>query len=439
MRHWKKCATPCTIFRISLRQFKAVPTSSSSLDSATPCSKIIVAAFPTFSAGVNPLILWKIGDRLIFETEFEVQLNSKEDGGGTDFGMEIANLSYLVNDNLIIGGGLFKTPLGIFNERLESKWVNKLPDRPLPYDDAVGIAQEASVGIFAKGVFGTGAGDLNYAVYVSNGPSLNTDGDNPGSLDFENNIDENDSKAVGGRIGWIPLPYLELGYSIQWAKVNPSGFENVHALTQAVDLSYVRTYPQIKGQIDFRAEWVLANIDNATYVVDGNASRFNNDRNAGYLQIAYRPTQVEGKFLKNLEFIFRYDRLNVSKSAPNGGYEQRYTFGIDYWLNPSTVVKIAYECDHKQVGDSSDAFFIQGGHGLLIKRIFVMNTQNKIQFLILAAGACLLAIFVVGCQQSAGPQTNSASLTDNSTRPALFEHRRQTGGASCERQGPDLG
>lgn len=158
----------------------------------------------TFSAGVNPLILWKIGDNLIFETEFEVQLNSKADGGGTDFGMEIANLTYLVNDNLAIGGGLFKTPLGIFNERLESKWINKLPDRPLPYDDAVGIAQEASVGIFAKGAFRTHLGDFNYAAYVSNGPSLNTDGDNPGSLDFENNIDENDSKAVGGRIGWIP-------------------------------------------------------------------------------------------------------------------------------------------------------------------------------------------------------------------------------------------
>src|SRR5260221_2195073 len=164
----------------------------------------------TFSAGVNPLILWKLGDRLIFETEFEVQLNSKADGGGTDFNMEIANLSYFVNDNLIIGAGLFKTPLGIFNDRLESKWVNKLPDRPLPYDDERGIAQEASVGIFAKGAFRTGVGDFNYAAYVSNGPSLNTDGDNPGSLDFENNIDENDSKAIGGRIGWVPLQYLEL-------------------------------------------------------------------------------------------------------------------------------------------------------------------------------------------------------------------------------------
>jgi len=86
----------------------------------------------TFSAGVDPFILWKIGDHLIFESGFEVQLNSKEVGGGTDFGMEIANLSYIVNDNLTIGGGLFKTPLGIFNERLESKWVNKLPDRAPP-------------------------------------------------------------------------------------------------------------------------------------------------------------------------------------------------------------------------------------------------------------------------------------------------------------------
>jgi hypothetical protein len=317
----------------------------------------------TFSAGVNPLILWKVTDRLIFETEFEVQFNSKADGGGTDFAMEIADVSYLVNDHLILGAGLFKTPLGIFNDRLESKWINKLPDRPLPYDDERGIAQEASVGVFAKGAFRTRAGDFNYAVYVSNGPTLNTDGDNPGSLDFDNQIDENDNKAVGGRIGWIPLQYLELGYSIQWAKVNPPGFEDVHALTQALDLSYVRTYSKIKGQIDFRAEWVLSNVDTATYTIDTLPTRFNNDRNAGYVQIAYRPTQAEAKLLKNVEFIARYDRLNVSKSAPNGGYEQRYTFGVDYWLNPSTVIKIAYEIDDRQRGENSDAFYMQGAIG----------------------------------------------------------------------------
>jgi len=317
----------------------------------------------TFSAGVNPLILWKLNDRLLFETEFEVELKSKDDGGGTDFNMEIANLSYLVNDNLIIGGGLFKTPLGIFNERLESKWINKLPDRPLPYDDEVGIAQEASVGAFAKGAFQTRFGGFNYALYVSNGPSLNTDGDNPGTLDFDNNIDENDNKAVGGRVGWIPLQYLELGYSVQFAKVNPPGFEDVHALTQAIDLSYVRTLAPINGQLDVRAEWVLSNVDKATYTVNNLPARFNNDRNAGYVQVAYRPTLVADKILKNLEYIFRYDRLNISRGAPGGGYEQRYTFGIDYWLNPSTVVKVAYEVDDRERGQNADAFFVQGAIG----------------------------------------------------------------------------
>jgi hypothetical protein len=317
----------------------------------------------TFSAGVNPFFLWRINDRLLFEAEFEAEFNSKADGGGTNVNLEIANLSYLVNDHLILGGGLFKTPLGIFNERLESKWINKLPDRPLPYDDDRGIAQEATVGAFAKGAFRTGIGDFNYAAYVGNGPTLNTDGDAPGTLDFDNQIDENDNKALGGRIGWIPFQYLELGYSIQWAKVNPPGFEGVHALTQALDLSYVRTFHDLKGTIDFRAEWVFSNVDTATFLVNNTPTRFNNDRNAGYVQLAYRPNLVESRILRNTEFIVRYDRLNVSKSAPDGGADQRYTFGIDYWLNASTVIKAAYEFDDRQQGTNADAFFLQGAIG----------------------------------------------------------------------------
>jgi hypothetical protein len=317
----------------------------------------------TFNAGVNPILLWKIGDRLFFETEFEVEFASAEDGGGTEFNLETVNLNYIVNDHLLVGGGRFKTPLGIFNDRLESKWINKLPDRPLPYDDERGIAQEATLGVYAKGAFATRVGGFNYAVYVGNGPTLVTEGENAGSLDFDNFVDENDNKAVGGRVGWIPFPYLELGYSVQYAKVSPSGFEDVHAFTQAVDASYVRTFAPIKGQIDARAEWVFQNLDDATYVVDGTPTRFNNDRNAGYVQLAYRPTLAGNKFLRNLELVGRYDRLNVSKSAPGGGFEQRYEFGLDYWLNASTVIKLAYEIDDRQRGENEDAFFVQGVMG----------------------------------------------------------------------------
>jgi hypothetical protein len=322
----------------------------------------------SFSAGVNPIILWTIGDRLIFETEFEVELRSKEEGGGTEFNLEYADLAYTVNDWLIVGGGKFKTPLGIFNSRLESKWINKLPDRPLPYDDEVGIAPEASVGAFARGAFAIAGQRFNYDLYVANGPTLNTDDpESAGTLDFDNFVDENDNKAVGGRIGWLPIPSLELGYSVQWSKADPHGFDqDVHALIQAVDLSYVRAHRSIGGQIDFRLEWVFSNVDKATF--GGGTSgfgplRFNNDRNAGYAQLAYRPTLADNKILKNLEFVARYDRLNVSAGAPGGGWEQRYEFGIDYWINPSTVVKTAYEVSDSEKNGTGDAFFIQAVMG----------------------------------------------------------------------------
>ncbi len=323
----------------------------------------------SFSAGVAPIILWRIGDRLLFETEFEVGLNSKADGGGTDFALEFADLSYVVTDWLTVGGGRFKTPLGIFNSRLESKWINKMPDRPLPYADETGIAQEATLGVFARGGFALGTHKFNYDIYVGNGPTLNTDSaDTAGTLDFDNFVDENDNKAVGGRLGWQPMPELEIGYSFQWAKVDPRGFgQDVHAFTQAFDLSYTRQYQAIKGQIDMRVEWVCSNVSKATYGVPGpdgfGPIRFNNSRNSGYVQVAYRPTLVENSVLKNVEFVFRYDRMNISSNAPGGGWTQRFEFGIDYWLNASTVIKTAYECEDRQRDGSGDSFYIQAAMG----------------------------------------------------------------------------
>src|SRR5258706_14538839 len=47
----------------------------------------------TFSAGVNPLFLLKITDRLIFECEFEVQFKFNADGERNHLNIEIGNIS----------------------------------------------------------------------------------------------------------------------------------------------------------------------------------------------------------------------------------------------------------------------------------------------------------------------------------------------------------
>lgn len=56
--------------------------------------------------------------------------------------------------------------------------------------------------------------------------------------------------------------------------------------------------------------------------------------------------------LKNLEAVFRYDRLN-QQGTPTGVDENRYTVGLNYWLAASTVFKVAYEFD-RQSGPEAD-------------------------------------------------------------------------------------
>lgn len=91
---------------------------------------------------------------------------------------------------------------------------------------------------------------------------------------------------------------------------------------------------------------------------------FSNYRNGGYGEIAYRPTLSENRFLRNLEFIYRYDFVRVPTQAPGGETEQRHELGVDYWLTPSLVLKAAYAIDHRKVAPSENMFFVQLGFGM---------------------------------------------------------------------------
>lgn len=324
----------------------------------------------TFSAGFSPVFLWKLNDKLLFETGLDINIDTDETGSSsTSVDLTIANLSYIINDNLTLGGGLFVVPFGVYHNHFDPPWIEKLPDVPLVFDDG-GLAPGSAVGVFAVGAIPVKDWKINYALYATNGPALiTTDPDAAGSLNFDNFTDANENKAIGGRIGFMPIPELEFGYSIQWGEASPNGFDkHVDALLQAVDVEYRKEFTPIYGTIDARAEWVWSHVDKATYdptsALGFGPVSFSNNRNGGYVQLAYRPTRVENKVLRNLEFVGRYDRMNSSLSAPGGEHEQRLTFGVDYWVMPNVVLKTAYEIDDKKVGDSEKTFFVQVGIGL---------------------------------------------------------------------------
>lgn len=336
-----------------------------------------------FTATFNPIFLWQISDRLLFEGELELELTSASDNvpTGATTALEMAQMSYLINDYMTIGAGKFLNPMDYFVERQHMAWVNKLPDKPLAVYD--GLLPETMLGVQLRGGIPVGPTKLGYAFYVANAPMLAVSDSgtlpalngNVGTLagdDFDNTFGH---MATGGRVGFSPIPELEVGYGFQVGAVGPRG-SNIGSLLQSADLTYVRDSALLKGTINLHAQWAWSHIDPyAGYTDAGTAADltttpvtpaapptavgpFNNNRNGGYVQLAYRPSKVTS-FIKNFEPVIRYDMMNQLHS-PVGFNERRWTAGLNYWLGPSTVVKVAYEIDHQNgIGQSGDAFIVQ--------------------------------------------------------------------------------
>jgi hypothetical protein len=330
----------------------------------------------TFSAGFAPVFLFAPTDRLLFEAAADIGISTDENNSSsTSFDLTIANASYLVSDHLIVGGGLFVVPFGQYHNHFDPPWINKLPDDPLVFSDG-GLSPGSQVGLFVKGVVpapfvqkSLPNSKITYDLYLTNGPNLITnDPEAAGQLNFDDFTDLNNGKAIGGRIAFLPRPNIEIGYSIQYAQTSPSGFPDVRALLQAVDFNWVQECRPLGGIFTTRAEWVWSNVEDATYDPDGSLgfgpTRFSNNRNGGYVMLAYRPTLSESKFLRDTEYIIRYDTMRSSSAAPGGDHEQRYTLGIDYWITPSWVLKAAYQFDDKKNGPNQNAFYVQMGIGL---------------------------------------------------------------------------
>jgi hypothetical protein len=322
----------------------------------------------TFTAEFNPMVLWQLNERLFFEGALELALSGPDEdgeGSGSDVELDSAYLTYIINDWALAVAGKFTVPFTAYHNHLDPSWLNRLPADPLVYADG-GIAPDAGVGAFVTGVVPCSKALFNYAVFVTNGPALVTDDpQGAGSLNFDNFNDLNNNKAVGFRIGYLPLPSLEIGYSFEFSRPNPPGFETVRSTLHGVDLNYVAGIRPIAGRLTAQGAWVWSDLSEATYDPTGALGfgplRFDNDRNGGYAEVAYRPTDASEQLLRNLEFVLRYDRLDIPSAAPGGGTQEQWTPGIDYWITPRTVLKVAYTFDeHDQ---DADMFAVQFATG----------------------------------------------------------------------------
>ena len=299
-------------------------------------------------AQFSPIFHYSYKDLVMMEAEVEMAIGA-EDAPSVD--LEYADIDLFLTDNLTLTAGKFLTPLGQFIPNQHPSWINKMPSMPAGFghDQAAPVSE---VGIMAKGGIKVPAGHdmyVNYAAYVGNGPhiELTEDGKAIDAIAAEGFTDDPDgNKIFGGRIGFLPIPNVEIGFSGAGGNV---------ALEGESDRSY-RIY-----DVDFnshwknfrlRGEWVNQLVGSLAssavpgkYLLEG-----------WYAQGSYRflPTKFEGVV-----------RVSGFDSPHKDLAFDQLALGLDYWFNSHTVAKFAYEFNDglKGAPANDDRFLMQLGYG----------------------------------------------------------------------------
>ena len=314
----------------------------------------------TFVGSVfNPLFIFTHNDRLLFEAELEFAL----EGNAVAIGFEFANVSYVLNDYATFRMGKFLLPFGSFAEKLHPAWINKLSNTPLGFGHG-GIAPASGIGAELRGTFPISGIKVGYSLYSTNGPTLNDGSVEPeeaGMLNFNNFEDNNNGKAIGGRFYVFPFTNssLELAGSFYSGNVGNRDdvqYGDVGASLYAVDLSYVKLISAIKGIIDIKSQYNYSKVDDATYfkLEEGEtvptAYNFDNNSNAYFAQLSYRPTMSGSDFVKNLEFVTRYSFLNTPDNSEWVEESTQTTFGVNYYLSWRALLKMSYQVTNTEGG-----------------------------------------------------------------------------------------
>ena len=172
-----------------------------------------------FTSSLNPIFLFQFQDRVLFEAEFEFEL----EGGVTETGLEYAQLDFIAHDNLTLVGGKFLLPFGVFGERLHPTWINKFPTAPPIYGHHVAafgadplLPIIADLGMMARGVINPGALNIVLNAYAVQGPSIEpgTETDEVPELEFmASSSDDNTDKMLGARLDLVLPPWAEVNLS----------------------------------------------------------------------------------------------------------------------------------------------------------------------------------------------------------------------------------
>ncbi len=252
---------------------------------------------------------------------------------GNVLDLERLTIGYTFSDAAKLRVGRFHTPIGFWNNAYHhGVQLQPTIERPdfLKFEDDGGIIPAHVVGASLVGRVNTGAGAVDYAAMIGNGPMIETV---EGVLSPNNISDNNVGKAVAFNAAISPsaLEGLKLGVSGHIAEIRSNDVPMTVTVDQAI-YAFAATYAN--GPLSLAAEYFTINDkDEAT------EDDFSN--NAYYGLITY--TLME----KWVPYVM-YENLSVEEADPYmdaleiGRDTEELTVGLRYNINYRSSVKGEY-------------------------------------------------------------------------------------------------
>lgn len=291
----------------------------------------------------------ELAERLRFFSEYEIEYGGPDaqNAGDGEAKVEQAWIDYLIEDWINLRIGALLVPFGRYNLYHDSD-LQDLTDRPLVARDIIPTTwTESGAGFY--GEFNPTIGSyedlvVGYETYVING--LDDDFSDTGIGNAKGSLkeDNNNSKAVVGRLVLSPAIGHEIGFSGYWGKYNDLD-DNITG--KAID--WLSTW----GPLEIVGEYAHFNVDEPDFTT-GSSTDVPKTFDGYRIQANYHfwPEFLNDTFLgrgfedPTFTLVSRYGwaKIDDDSDATTGDNEEsRYTLGFNYRPIESWVLKFEYQ------------------------------------------------------------------------------------------------
>lgn len=346
--HERHVAAALGAVLVALALTAAVPVKAQEASEArvVPTNQFIISGYGTigyayrpqgeklneFTSNFNPIFLFQFQDRILFEAEFEFELEE----GVTETGLEYAQFDYIVNDHLTLVGGKFLVPFGVFGERIHPTWINKFATAPPIFGHHVSefgseplLPIISDIGVMARGMLRPGPFHVALNGYATQGAAAEPGDEEVPELEFPaSSSDNNTGKLLGGRLD-VALP--------PWAEVNFSYFNGDYDENDVLDFTGWNVAAEFRRMnFELRGEYVQTRQE-IEQVTGFPVVR----RDGFYGQLSYRFDRWEPVVRWTQVFDTKLDGKVTDEGAWQAG------FGLDYWLSPAIAFMVAFELNRE--------------------------------------------------------------------------------------------